>query len=94
MPENRTTNMDKPRVDRIAATLGLATRLSESLMPKAPQEAPVSPETAPGSEETLDLEEEPTKEEIPDLEAKFDVLSQDITSVKEMLQQLLNSKEE
>ena len=85
--------------DRSAAALSFATMVSEGLIPKQPmqeeqnpmqigeesvQEAPQTPETAPEEPEEVDKTDE--------FEAKLDVLSQDVTSVKEMLQQLLNEK--
>lgn len=76
--------------DKSAAALSLVTRISEGLIPKNTLSATEGGSEVP--EEPVGSEVEETPEE-PKLEAKLDVLSQDVTSVKEMLQQLLNDKE-
>ena len=60
--------MDQATADRMSATLGIATRLSEGLMPQGepeqPTEAPQKPETAPEQTEVAEPEETP-QEELP-----------------------------
>mgnify|MGYP001611068342 CR=1 FL=1 len=82
-------NMSLEQANEAKALLGIATRISEGLMPKAPG----TPETAPGSEETLDLEEEPEKEESSALEAKFDEFKEEIKIlIKEGFENLKNDE--
>ena len=86
--------------DKAAAALSLLTKMSEGLMPKQaieqPQQGSETPESAPEQEQIpeqeIDTKLEENKAPEANFEAKLDVLSQDITSVKEMLQQLLNEK--
>lgn len=88
--------------DETMANLAFVTKLSEGLMPKqmpeepqeALQESSQTPETAPEQEQIPETTEDNTQEpQMDEYNAKLDVLSQDITSVKEMLQQLLNKDE-
>ena len=79
--DNQQPNMTLEQANEAKALLGIATRISEGMIPKSPQEAPQTPETAPGIEEDLNLEEEPEKEEPLDLEAKFDEFKEEIKSL-------------
>src|SRR3990167_11400000 len=61
--------MDQATADRMSATLGIATRLSEGLMPQGepeqPTESPQAPETAPEQAEPTEPQETPAQ---PDME--------------------------
>ena len=71
--------------DESKAFLGLATRLSEGLMPKAPQ----TQETGATSEETLQPEVDTTKE---DNEARFKDLESKIESFKEEVKEMIKDE--
>ena len=83
--DNQQPNMTLEQANEAKALLGIATRISEGMMPQTPQEAPVSPETAPEQEETPEVEEDiiPEENEAPeaDLEAKFDEFKEEIKSL-------------
>ena len=94
--------------DQMAATLAFVTKISEDSLPKdipkttplsqeteegSTLEQPQTPENEPGEEMPQEAVEEPQEPKTEEYEAKLDVLSQDMMSVKEMLQQLLNKDE-
>ena len=88
--------------NKSAAALSLATRISEQLMPQMSQTemgGQVEEESMEQPQEQPDPEEQELegmmeeRAETDEFTAKIDVLSQDVTSVKEMLQQLINAKE-
>ena len=77
MNENMQPQQPNMTPDEAAASLAFATKLSEGLMPKAPQ----TPATAPGQEEPPEMELDiPEENEAPEayLDAKFDALKEEI----------------
>lgn len=97
-------NKSQQSGNKSAAALSLATRISEQLMPQMSQMemgemGQVEEESMEQPQEQPDPEEQELegmmeeRAETDEFTAKIDVLSQDVTSVKEMLQQLINAKE-
>ena len=103
--------MDSQQIQALAdeskALLGIATRISEGLMPKAmpeaTQDAPQEPESAPGGTEevveepqAIPVEEPPTEAPIEPEESeeskKLDALAKDLEDFKEEIRTLLKKE--
>mgnify|MGYP001594665105 CR=1 FL=1 len=71
--------------DESAAALAFATKLSEGMMPQAPQEPDLPLGEEIMTEEGVDTLVEEEGSPVADLDAKFDTLSEDIKEIKELL---------
>ena len=90
--------MDQATADRMSATLGIATRLSEGLMPQGepeqPTEASQTPETAPEQEEQPQPEETPQPQEEAPQEANPEIqqLTKDFDEFKGKIEGVIETK--
>lgn len=95
--------------DQAAASLALATKLSEGLMPQIPSEPSQTLETAPGEEITAEQDKNPMnmmvqehEEKMAEMEKKMEdmreemraMIKEEVSSIKESIQEALKDDSE